>query len=59
VGTSAAFLKRFTSYPWAHVDMAGMNFDAPDNPTMPKGATGYGVRLLTAFVQRWAARQAG
>ncbi len=54
VGTSAAFLKRFTSYPWAHIDMAGMNLDTPDNPYVPsKGATGYGVRLLTAFVRGW------
>jgi leucyl aminopeptidase len=53
VGTSAMFLKHFVSYSWAHIDMAGMNFDAPDNPYAPKGATGYGVRLLTEFVQNW------
>jgi leucyl aminopeptidase len=54
LGTSAMFLKHFVDFPaWAHVDMAGMNFDAPDNPYAPKGATGYGVRLLTAFVQGW------
>jgi leucyl aminopeptidase len=55
VGTSAAFLKRFVSCPaWAHIDMAGMTWDQPDTPYMPKGATGYGVRLLTEFVRRWA-----
>jgi leucyl aminopeptidase len=55
VGTSAAFLKRFASCPaWAHIDMAGMTWDQPDTPYMPKGATGYGVRLLTEFVRRWA-----
>lgn len=55
VGTSAAFLRRFVSYPaWAHIDMAGMTFDQPDTPYIPKGATGYGVRLLTEFVRRWA-----
>jgi leucyl aminopeptidase len=55
VGTSAAFLRHFTSYPaWAHVDMAGMTFDQPDTPYVPNGATGYGVRLLTEFTRRWA-----
>lgn len=56
VGTSAMFLKHFTDYPaWAHIDMASMMFDQPDNPYVPKGATGYGVRLLTEFVRRWTA----
>ncbi len=54
VGTSAIFLKHFVNYPWAHIDMAGMTFDAPDNPLMPKGATGFGARLLTEFALRWA-----
>jgi leucyl aminopeptidase len=55
VGTSAIFLKHFADYPaWAHIDMAGMMFDQPDNPCYPKGATGYGVRLLTEFVRRAA-----
>jgi leucyl aminopeptidase len=55
VGASATFLKHFVSYPaWAHVDMAGMEFEAKDNPYAPgKGATGFGVRLLTEFVRRW------
>lgn len=58
VGTSAIFLKHFVDYPtWAHIDMAGMNFDAPDNPYMPKGATGYGVRLLTEFVKGWGTKE--
>jgi len=56
VGTSATFLKQFVTFPaWAHLDMAGMGFDGKDNPYVPgKGATGYGVRLLTEFVRRWA-----
>jgi len=55
VGSSATFLKRFVAYPaWAHVDMAGMAAGAEDNPYAPgKGATGFGVRLLTEFVRRW------
>jgi leucyl aminopeptidase len=59
VGSSATFLKHFVSYPaWAHIDMAGMAFkDSPKKaPYVPggKGATGFGVRLLTAFVRNWA-----
>jgi len=56
VGSSATFLKHFVDYPaWAHVDMAGMAFDIKDNPYIPgKSGTGFGVRLLTEFVRRWA-----
>ena len=56
VGSSATFLKHFVSYPaWAHVDMAGMAAEARDIPYIPgKGATGFGVRLLTEFVRRWS-----
>ncbi len=56
IGSSAIFLKHFVSYPaWAHIDMAGMAFEAKDKPYIPgKGATGYGVRLLTQFVRDWA-----
>ena len=55
VGSSATFLKHFVSYPaWAHIDMAGMATDAKEIPYIPKkGATGYGVRLLTEFVRSW------
>ncbi len=54
VGTSAMFLKHFVGFPaWGHIDMAGMEFNAPENPYSPKGATGYGVRLMTEFVRRW------
>lgn len=56
VGSSATFLKHFVDYPaWAHIDMAGLATEAKDNPYLPdKGATGFGVRLLTEFVRRWA-----
>ncbi|MFQ3534715.1 MAG: leucyl aminopeptidase [Aggregatilineales bacterium] len=51
----AVFLKRFTDYPaWAHIDMAGMTEDLPNNPLYPSGASGYGVRLLTEYVRRAA-----
>jgi leucyl aminopeptidase len=49
----AIFLKHFVSYPaWAHIDMAGLGLEGKDNPYVPpKGATGYGVRLLVEFVR--------
>ncbi len=54
VGVSATFLKHFVDYPaWAHIDMAGLAIDAKENPYQPKGATGYGVRLLAEFVRAW------
>jgi len=59
VGSSATFLKHFVDYPaWAHIDMAGLAFGAKENPYIPaKSATGFGVRLLTEFVRRWAQRE--
>ncbi len=54
VGTSAKFLEHFTEgYPWAHVDMASMSLAEEDKPAQPKGASGYGVRLFTAFLEGW------
>jgi leucyl aminopeptidase len=48
----AKFLERFVDYPWAHLDIAGTAWDAKDNPLLPKGATGYGVRLLVEWLRR-------
>lgn len=55
IGTSAKFIEHFTEgYPWAHVDMASMAWAEEDKPAQPKGATGYGVRLFTAFLEEYA-----
>ena len=49
--TAAQFIQRFVNgVPWAHLDIAGMAWSDKDAPTVPKGATGYGVRLLERFV---------
>ena len=32
--------------PWAHLDIAGVNRSDKNNPLVPKGMTGFGVRLL-------------
>jgi leucyl aminopeptidase len=46
--TAAMFLKRFTNgLAWAHIDMAGTAWKPGSTvPTIPSGATGFGVRLL-------------
>jgi leucyl aminopeptidase len=55
VGTSAAFLQAFTDYPWVHLDIAGMVLspEKHQNAYTPKGATGFGVRLLVELMMRW------
>ncbi|MCW2243022.1 leucyl aminopeptidase [Azospirillum canadense] len=47
----AQFLKRFVNdVPWAHIDIAGVAWSKKDSATVPKGGTGFGVRLLDRFV---------
>lgn len=62
LGSSAMFLMEFTSYPWAHWDIAGMVLDkvgaAPSSPfTHPahivRGATGFGVQALVSLARSW------
>ena len=36
--------------PWAHLDIAGVAFTDKDLPCAPRGAVGFGVRLLTHYV---------
>jgi len=50
--TGAAFLKAFAGeQPWAHIDIAGTAWLGEDRPYAPKGATGFGVRLLIDFAE--------
>jgi leucyl aminopeptidase len=51
--TAALFIQRFVNgLPWAHLDIASTAWKKPSNiPTIPEGATGYGVRLLNRMVQ--------
>ena len=53
VGTSAIFLKEFTDYPWAHIDMAGMMLADKDDGYVPAGGVGYGVRLVVDLLLNW------
>lgn len=39
--------------PWAHIDVAYTVWTDKAQPTAPKGAVGYGVRLLDTFVRNW------
>ncbi|WP_431282948.1 leucyl aminopeptidase [Humitalea sp. 24SJ18S-53] len=50
--TAAQFIQRFIEpgTPWAHLDIAGTAWSSKDAPTIPKGATAYGVRLLDRLV---------
>ncbi len=50
--TAALFLQRFVNkLPWAHLDIASTAWKKPSAvPTIPDGATGYGVRLLNQLV---------
>ena len=49
---AAQFIKRFVrdGLAWAHVDFGGMVWTEEDTPLSPKGATGFGVRLLEQFI---------
>ena len=49
--TAAQFLKRFVGdTPWVHIDIAGVTWSKGDKPTVPKGGTAFGVRLLERLV---------
>ncbi len=53
-GTSSAgmFLKNFVDEgrKWAHLDIAGPAYTSTDQPEVPKGATGVGVRTLLYYL---------
>lgn len=53
--TAALFLQEFTAgHPWAHLDIAGpARADKPHADTAA-GATGFGVRALTAWLRAWS-----
>jgi len=47
------FLKQFVAdaVPWAHLDIAGVADTDKDSAYCPKGATGFGVRLLVDYLR--------
>lgn len=50
------FLKQFvpSEIPWAHLDIAGPATAEKDLPYCPKGATGFGVRLILDYLRHLA-----
>jgi leucyl aminopeptidase len=50
--TAAQFLQRFIKdgTAWAHIDIAGVTWASKDKPTVPKGGTAFGVRLLNEMI---------
>ena len=50
--TAALILQKFVAgLPWAHLDIAGVAWRKPSHsPTVPDGASGFGVRLLNRLV---------
>jgi leucyl aminopeptidase len=51
--TAALFIQRFVNgLPWAHLDIANTAWKKPSSvPTIPEGASGFGVRLLNRLVE--------
>lgn len=52
--TAGKFLAHFISYPWIHLDIAGVAFMDSRDSYRGKGATGVGVRLLYDFLRKMA-----
>lgn len=49
--TAAQFLQRFVhDIPWAHIDIAAVTYDKKNRPLTGSGFTGFGVRLMYAFL---------
>ncbi|MGD8394580.1 MAG: leucyl aminopeptidase [Candidatus Eiseniibacteriota bacterium] len=49
--TAGAFLKPFAGEtPWAHIDIAGVAWNDRERHYLKKGSTGFGVRLLAAYL---------
>jgi leucyl aminopeptidase len=54
-GHGAHFISFFVdpATPWAHIDIAGNEMSDSAKPLTPKGATGFGVRLLDELARTW------
>lgn len=51
--TAGKFLQRFVddAQPWAHIDIAGPSYLDSGDHYLPKGGTGFGVRLLVQYLK--------
>ncbi len=52
--TAGKFLEKFTSYPWVHLDIAGVAFMHGADSYRGKNATGFGLRLIYNFLLKQA-----
>lgn len=50
---AAVFLNKFVSYPWVHLDIAGLVSSETERPYTPRWATGLGARVITQFLRDW------
>ena len=52
-GAGAYFIGEWVDrkLPWAHLDIAGMDWNDSGKPTVPEGSSAFGVRLLDRFVR--------
>mgnify|MGYP003231034905 FL=1 len=50
---AACFLQRFVKpgTKWSHLDIAGVDRDEKGHPLCPKGATGFGVRVINRYLR--------
>jgi leucyl aminopeptidase len=57
-GLGASFVGYFVDAktPWAHLDIAGVNWTDKAGAVTPKGASGWGVRLLDQLARDWYAK---
>jgi leucyl aminopeptidase len=51
---AAAFLNKFVSFPWVHLDVAGLVSTETERPYTPRWATGLGARVIVQFLRDWA-----
>lgn len=52
--TAARFLKKFVpAVPWAHIDIAGVAMRDKADAYVPKGGSGFGVRLMCDLITHW------
>jgi leucyl aminopeptidase len=52
--TAAEYLHHFVGdTPWAHLDIAGTAWNYTEKAYVPKGPSGFGVRILIDFVRQW------
>jgi leucyl aminopeptidase len=51
---AAAFLENFIGdWPWGHIDIAYTDVEKTGRPYTPRGASGFGLRLLVHLLSNW------